>query len=359
MHDRFNEWYRQARIKRDEEQLNKRWKGVEGITKQKDISIPEIVRLYFGLPKSEDGFISTFQNVFQKADKLFPMSRNKNELRVLAGAVIANLLDPARSENSNKVAFSTICANFENLRFKSFLPEILDCARDYLLKRSASLRDYGSDQESISPEVVKGVDSSVVDTALANNDIPGAVKSLVPELNSIINNLNQVTASNTRLNDLLKLQREEINIHWWLFGEFSNDLNISISEIEIPAACLVVGKELADLIHILPGPLAAEAFISKMLKNTGQDLPETITLKKAVNSSNKDWKANWMDRKEFKEYEDLCPVHFAVKKSLETTGTDDWTAAFENMSKLKVNVKLSPIKLALHVYYETLLINNY
>lgn len=358
MHQQFGEWYLRARIKVKEEQLNKRWKGVEGITKQKEINIPEIVRLYFALPIREDGFIDAFQSIFQKSDQLFPMRKNANELRVLAGAVIANLLDTARFKNRNKVALSTICANIEDLRSKPFLPEILDYARKYLLKRSASLRDYDSKQDSISPEGFKGGDLSAIAAAFTT-DVPSAGNLLVGELNSIISNIDQVITSNTRLNSLLKLQREEINIHWWLFGEYSNDLGTSISKIEIPAACLVIGKELADLIHILPGPLSAEAFISKMLTNSDQDLPETITLKNAVNSSKREWRTSWIERKEFNKYEDICPVHFAVKKSLETSGPNDWTAAFENLSKLKVNIKIPPLKLALQVYYETLLINNY
>src|SRR5690606_8992949 len=40
---------------------------------------------------------------------------------------------------------------------------------------------------------------------------------------------------------------EEVNILWWLFAEFSNDVNKKFSEISAKGACLIAAKELSDL----------------------------------------------------------------------------------------------------------------
>ena len=70
-----------------------------------------------------------------------------------------------------------------------------------------------------------------------------------------------------------RLRQEESDILWWLFGEYSRDLEQHISELSLSASCIIVGKELADLILVFPGPIPAKTdiFLQMNTSSNGTD----------------------------------------------------------------------------------------
>jgi hypothetical protein len=190
------------------------------------------------------------------------------------------------------------------------------------------------------------------------NYIAGKVPQILLDLNSsvtkLVDAINTISEKATR--ELL-LQQEETDILWWLFAEYSNDRKMKMAEVAHPAAAIITGKELGDLTTTLPGPVAAEAFIDKMLQTVAKNRKhKETTVQEAIIATPKDWRAQWIKERNTAPIDDLCSIHFAVERSIETDDADEWMPALERRSGVKGNEAVSPVKLAMQVYKESLLL---
>jgi hypothetical protein len=153
----------------------------------------------------------------------------------------------------------------------------------------------------------------------------------------------------------LRVLREETNILWWLFAEHSRDLGHQMAQLPLPAACVVSGKELADLVEVLPGPLAAVGVLDRMLRAVEPQLRTTTTVQEAVNAAPREWRARWAAGAECERVEDLCPVLCGIRRSLDTNGPDDWIPPVRTLTTVDVLAGLPPVELAVQAYQERLL----
>ncbi len=363
MHKSFADWYRITSIDFREELLKKRWVGIEKFVKSSGLQMAlEVVRLFHTKPFKDNDFIDKYREAFKKADSTFPMRDNDLELQVLAGASIVHHLDTSH-KYATEVALATVCANYTRVASHVVFPEIINIARNYLSEQSINLRSrYKLSRVKISK--INNMDKLMKDLTKAcqANTLPNTappLKESFMKLNTAIKEL--VDSTNKTLievNEYLKLQQEESNILWWLFGGYSNDLECRMADLKVATVCLVAGKELADLTVLVPGPVAVDAFLDKMIRTSIKVLPESIALKDAVNASPIEWRKKWINTKDFGIVEDMCPVHYAVKKSLETGGNSAWVISFEENMKTKADIPVYPLKLALQVYLENLLIES-
>lgn len=361
MHRYFANWYGVAKPEPKGDVLENRWTAIESIVG--DISNQnafELVRLFHNRPVKESASVEHFRNAFKEVDPAFLMRDNALEVRVLAGATIAHILDQEPSDILDATALATVCATYQGLRPQILLPDIVQYARDYLVKESIRMREHQnvstlSVNAPITKDVVKTLKAAITGNTLT--DSPEALISLLEKLSNTIVKVVEITdGATSTLSNNSKVQQEETNILWWLFGEHSRDQERHISKVEYPGVCLVIGKELADLTSMLPGPRPAIAFLDKMLRTAKADPPESTKLLDAINNSSREWRSTWIASKDFKVVDDICPVHFAAGKSLETKGQNDWVSAFEGGTGLKARKTIPPLNLSLQTYEESLLI---
>ncbi len=207
----------------------------------------------------------------------------------------------------------------------------------------------------VTKEMVKTLTAAITEDTLTTS--PEAITGPLEKLSAAIGKLVEATNGVTNaLANNSQIQLEETNILWWLFGEHSRDQLLHMSEVGFPGACLVVGKELADLTVILPGPRGAIAFLDKMLRTAKATLPESTKLLDAVNDASKEWRSEWISSFNFQVVEDLCPVHLATARSVDMTGKSSWVAAFESATGLKARKPITPLNLSQQTYEESLLI---
>jgi hypothetical protein len=343
MHRFFADWYRLAKIEPKEEFLEKRWKGIESMVDSSSVNLAlDVVRLFHGKPPNDSEFFEKYRDFFQKADTTFPMRNNDHELVVLAGGSIARFLEVSGGL-ADKVALATACAACQGLAPERPLPEIIDIARNYIEKRSVTIRSHREIQHF-----------TAADFGLAGQPAPPPT---VDVLQTAIQKL--ISSANNAINELdrsLQIEREESNILWWLFAEHSNDMNCRIADMKLPVVSIISGKELADLTAFLPGVFSAEAFLDKMLRFANKKLKE-ITLREAVSNTPGEWKNKWIREKEFGIVKDLCPVHFALSESVQA-GQEAWVTIFENSSGITTDKPISPVRVALQVYQESLLLKS-
>jgi len=356
MDTNFGEWYRSAHLEPDDKLLKKRWKGIEGFSKDiTGLVILDLARLLHAQnPKGLD-FEKQFRSAFFRADSAFKMQGNDHELAVLAGATIAYILS-RKNSLGNVAALATICPSFQGKAKTAKVPDIQDRARKYLVQRSASLRtSAGAMGKRISApqidELLKTISEACSTNALTN--LANPLNDLLTKLGKA---LQRIVQSTNHLQRNQWLCCEELEMLWWMQGKHSRDLEVPLDQIDLTAASIVAGKELADLTKVLPGPFASRAILHQILLREDSDINNEVVLSSAISALDQEWRQKWIQGLRDSETIDLCPVSFTVKKSLETNNARDLSAAFKKVTALSANVKIEPVGLAVQVYEESLFV---
>jgi hypothetical protein len=361
MHRFFANWYALVRPEPSSDLLDKRWAGIEtycGAAKEDHVF--ELVRLFFSRPVLNESSEEEFRKAFKDADSAFLMKDNDVEVQVLAGSAIANILDQQPSNLTDATALSVLCAHCRNLRSPVLMPDIISYANDYIATESVRVREANALDEikvatPIKPEELSSLADSLKDNSLPTN--PDALVKLIEKMASATVTVSRMAEDSiSKLTSNIAVQQEETNILWWLFGEHSRDREIPVGTIDFPGLCLLVGKELADLTTLEPGARPAPAFMNRMLRTGRVNLPESITLAEAVNSSAREWRRAWMNSNDPDTVWDICPAHFAASKSLETEDAGAWVSIFETRTGFDPSRRLAPLDLAMQTYQEALLI---
>jgi hypothetical protein len=343
MHKDFSEWYRIAKIEPKEEWLTKRWDGVEKISEKIDsdqsLKWLELVRIFYLNPAKNKDFMESYSGIFQHFDKAFPMRDNQIELSILSGAAIVNYIQNNTSDTADALALATVCTDCQGMAPLIPVAEIKGLAQKYLSERSANLQRIEelptiSELETDLIEKLKALPTNAPGSSYTNSihkPIRDMFNSLVGTLESIEKNF-----SSTRkvIESRMSFQQEETNILWWVFGGYSRDLEKPMTDFEVPAASLIAGKELADLITNIPGPFSARAFLDKILFPGQHEEQKPVTIKDAVNKTPKKWRERLLQKINIDILKDFCPVLCAVKSSVETDGQDDWLPFFKKSTQI-------------------------
>lgn len=358
MHKFFADWYRLAKLQTTSEELGNRWQGIESLVKGANYRTGlELVRIFYGRPLKQNTSLDNVHNAFKEADQTFPLRDNELELRVLAGAAIVYLLEQEPNKKTDAVALATLCAYCQKLRSEVLLPDVVDYAKDYVINEAVRVRTLGTPRMAkvIGDEIQPSLDA--LKAACTGTNLANIAEPITPPFEAITKVLNHLTEVANEgmetLADNLKVQQEETNMLRWVFGEHSSDLNKRMSDVPFSGACLVAGKELADLTVLKPGPRTAVAILDKMLHTSFPRMKKATTISEAVNALPQKWVELFVSEGAYPEVDDLCPVRTGVNKFVEVG--DGWTSAFERVTGLRVDQQLSPLELALEMYQEQIL----
>jgi hypothetical protein len=264
----FGEWYRSAELEPKNGELELRWLGVEKHRVTIDTAFGvDVVRLFLGISEPADEFISQFRQPFFDADSSgFRMSGNGLELRVLAGAVLFEILG-RKDAYSDGIALLLIAAAAPELRKKAtVLKDILTSASNHLFDRSTSVRRVGIKAKvsfaSIETELGEMVQ-------LASTNPAGIWKPAETALRQTAENIsklsNYVDGRFRLVQQHYENISEEANIVWWLFAGANRETLEAYSGDKPVTAALSSARDLASLTLVLPPPLAASAYLERCL----------------------------------------------------------------------------------------------
>lgn len=332
MHKDFAEWYRVAGIPPNGETLPKRWEAIEKYQAGRE-EIVSLTRIFYRLGKSGPEFENAFRTVFQTVDPAFQMRNNDQELLVLAGAKLIDTIERSSIEIGDFAALSLVCAAAQNLRGTAPIAEIPEIAARHLGKRAVDRTRQGG----------------------GGSDSDSARKTLFDALTTAGAPLSGLSTELERLQRELAVVSEESNMLWWLFSEFSHDLKQPWAKSTVPATALVSGKELAELTRVLPGPIAAAAFLDRIIRFAKAKPPSTILVVEAINDATLDWRRTYAERNCPAEIEDLMPLSHGVKISLTAPEADAWFIAFKTGTGISADSKVVPHVLAYQMFLEGLL----
>lgn len=325
MHNYFGDWYRSAGVPPDNIPLAKRWDAIEAFNADA-ADVASLTQLFYQLSLSDASFLQRFRTTFNTADPNFQMSGNDRELLVLAGAALVDVMDNRAREIADLGGLCLVCTAFQNVRAAA-VPQIPEIAAKYLSERSANR----------AAPVEDSAESKLLDALTAAG---GPYATLAPEFQKV-----QLE---------FPIVAEETNALWWLFSEASRDLNQRLSELPVGAVCLVSGKELADLTRIMPGPLAARAFLDKAIRSGRKKIPASISIADVVNETPKTWRAEHYGKPLPTEMDGVLPINQAVRLSVQAPDDDAWRPMFETATGISAVAKSAPEAFAYQMFLEHL-----
>jgi hypothetical protein len=177
-------------------------------------------------------------------------------------------------------------------------------------------------------------------------DLPTAWKSLVPSLKAAMKDIVQQSA----------IDREELNVLWWMFAGTSTTTGYPIAEMSAGAAVLCCGAELGSQCLIPPtSSLEAMARRAYEVGRKRHDLTDRSIEKIAADWDNQFLSVLVPDEEAqvlAKDYPSLFPLSWICARLLASKGTSSWFSEFERMTGIPSNYACPPANWAIQAFRE-------
>lgn len=342
----FYKWYKKICIDDvSQDQIELRWQGIQSAAEKfYDLNnLFQLIKIYFKLVCKSD-IKKQFVECFSDIDKGFEES-NEEEISLLAGCVLAYLL---QGENAMCTALSLkIMEPFYDVSLK----ELTDFADDKFVEMTRDVKRVEDARDTWQEIGTEWKSELVTDDQFSTE----AHQILADVLEKIQTNLDRLFLENQILKKENIICQERTQILSWIVGEWSDLLEIPLSEVKDINGSMVLGVELASLVKVYPGPYAAEAFLNRMLGKCEKSLSE-VSLTDLIDSQEMDVKNKILNK-----YGDDCerknmPIMSALRGSLTVEEKRDWLPAYRKAWKLNPDeIKMPLIKWTMLIYQECLL----
>jgi hypothetical protein len=265
------------------------------------------------------------------------------------------------SELGELAALAVVCANFQNLRPSPPIGDVLTIAEDCLHKLSAERHEETALPNPTTTVPAMDKFTKQIEEHLGGSRLPEAAEQIKQAFQTLAKALTDTQTAHVKnvqaLERQIRLQAEETQFLWWLFTASSRDLNEPFSRMSCPALCLIIGKELADLTRLSPGPATLPAFMSKVLTQAQITVLDNITIPEAVNAVPDAWLKRIGDDTT-RDILDICPVHLAIDRAVEI-GAVSWPEAYSKATGVATDAALAPVQVSFQFYRERLLLRAY
>jgi hypothetical protein len=313
MHKSFGDWHRNVGIEANADTSPKHWNVINAYQPTAD-EIVAFARLFYGFSGQEEKGLDKFGTALQEVDPTFSMKKDKQQLLLFAGSELISMIEryPERPSLADFAALCLVCGGAQGLRTNVPIPDVPTIAARFIENRT-SHRALSVDTED-------------------NADLPRVEREVV-------------------------IVGEEVNMLWWLVSEFSRDRRQPWKDIGLLATSVISGKELADLTRIIPGPVAAAAFLDRIVRlSDSAKKPKAISVKAAVDETPLEWRQQYDGFKSEDDLRDLAPISNAIKLSLTVSEKGDWSPVFEKGTALEASSRLLPNALAYQIFLERLMV---
>ena len=356
MHRDFPRWHDSIGFGNDQSRQELRWAGVGALVKAAETGkdVEALIRLAFKSRQTAAvDQINKIRQAFYSTDRTFEMGGNDRELQVLAAATLAVLM----VQDSNvgaEVALATTTSSLAGAR-KPDLPMDLSVLAKEAIDQAAETNrkrpDLAAQQQLRAPPLDFG---EAGEKAKGQPNGEGLAEALTLAEKAVTKVFNEITRRQASLaNDLtriLRVQDEELQMLWWLTGRRSFDLDCTFDDVPVEVRPLVFAKELSDSTEFLPGP----ASVKGLLSHAGLKDCKKVALSRVINAAEVAWLRTFMP--EYEPSPVSMPIHYGIKRQLETGVGDAWIAGWAAAVGVDENFAVSPLMLGLLFYCERLLI---
>lgn len=349
MKKQFAELYLRVCAEPKPEQLEKRWQGIEEYCKQDEVDIYNLVKMAYSLSPTVE-FKDEFTTIFQNIDISFQVSFVK-EMELLASICLMELMED--SGMSLHIALAVICVSKYNIQI--LVPELGAAAYKVFGEASSEIREKSVDfKKCSSVDSNEFIESLEELTALEQTHITGLSNALT----EIVNNINIIAQNQNQTFDIINILQEDSDILSWITGSWSNELEKPITKgILQKDVALLLAKELADFVQVIPGPYAFEAFLKKMLDNCKKETKEysLVTIVDSIDDAHKSSILSCYQMEGVKQ--ENTPILFSIKCALDAKQPDVWKSMASNMLSISIeSTEHEALEWAKLLYFECLLV---
>lgn len=344
----FSKWYSKACLKSKNEKIEIRWSTLENYCKKDEHNILELAKLFFELP-TDESFKSDFVQFYNDDDISFK-SEYTREIAVLAGSTLVYLLD--NEEYVNEILLAIMSLSL--IKKDVIIPEIIKRVKETFINICTEIREAEGkqDKRQISIEVSDDIEKALVQWE-DDKDQDNMFRSIVKYIKNLSNN-------ESKLYESLEIYREDSQILSWLIGQWSNDLDKPLNKkLNQSKVALILGKELADFVNIIPGPYPSRICLSRMLSYCKGD-KSSKTLIEMVDLLDDNIKDKITEKYNIIDKGVNTPVLLAINKAMETDECEVWKHTFNKCFSISAeSIELDVIDWAYQLYLECLLIKCY
>ena len=151
----------------------------------------------------------------------------------------------------------------------------------------------------------------------------------------------------------LDIQDEEMEMLWWVIGEYSSSYSCPFTRIPLNARSLVLPIELANMTKFSPGPTSIKALLSR----GGLFGGKKVGVVQVVNAVREDWLRERVSTNLSSGL--MTPIHEAVKRRMETGKGDAWVAGWAAVTQLPESLKMTPLQIGIQFYREALYMKDF
>jgi hypothetical protein len=361
IHPDFADWYRTAAVTVPEGLLPKRWAGIETILKKPTAQLIAALARTYVVGDAAGAFVPEgFREAFKAQDESFPTRDNFPELRVLAGAVLRQVIE-SNNRLSVFAALAITCGAFGAR--STGIPERshLEAAERFLVAHASALRRTSAQSTAqTAPISKKRVVELLPDALFAQNAIANMkdqFQNAFVEIGTALTRTQEVVDA---LSHTVRVREEELNVLWWVQNAVSRHLNRSFKEIGPAAGSIIFAVELAELTTFVPGPIAMSAVLIHSLGLSGlSSSSERSALGASTNATPRDWRESIARNIDLKGLELLCPVFFAIDRSLTTNGPTEWFPVYQKVCDIDLEESIPITALSIQSYRERMLVSSY
>lgn len=355
IHEEFPVWYAEVSIGDDTSIREARWNGIVSLVNEIDhAKIEALLKLISGgrcQPSEQE--LAALYRPFADMDPTFTTRGNTRELQILAGTALVALMDQPDMAMGDVAALGVTTASVSGNR-TLYLPFDLGEAAEHAIKRRGEKNRTRQNIVETEEQLSMAVNLAKAEEILRSRGIdPDSVLEAIGKvMNSVEYRLSKIVSEHARalkaINHFVRVQDEELEMLWWLVGEYSKGYDRPFGDIGRYEKPLVIALDLADMTNVLPGPAAIRA----MLSRAGLGKGDQIKLCDIVNAVDGQWARNRCSMADVSVV--ATPIHEALRRRLETGRSEAWIAGWAAVTELPGDVEMSSFDVGLQFYRETL-----
>lgn len=286
------------------------------------------------------------------ADAAFPedLSENAMELRSVVGIAIGELLTEAPiAEPNGSAVLAALCLRSafalrgveKNQHLRAMFKDLESAAQRLLLQAAQSRRQRSITSSQALEELV---------TTEEDEETEHTLEDVLPIIGSAFQELR---ANATK-------DREELEILWWLFSEYSEIADKLLRDLSPAAAAFCAGVELADKALLPPSP-STIAMIDRAVKTNHGPSGEKLKLEEAL----KGWTKPMMDallvpsaqmKGNPELYPALIPLSWACRKSSADNATGELDKNFTKVTGIDKRVEAAAAEWGAQIFREKIVL---
>lgn len=349
---RTYEWYRVVNTSPAEETIRARKLAVEGLIKKIDESDNYSLLIDcaagtvggFEISFSDSNAINSIVSSIQEHQQAFPsdITDNALELRVCASIAIGEILTrQGQGSSDDAILTSAVLISGFGLKaepqeqyLRAMLSELKDAAHEVSQRAAMEKRERAE------------LDLEAINVA-APPDVAALWKILIPFLKVAFEQLENQARSD----------REELDVLWWLYGNYSAVAHRHLNSLKPYEAALCAGLEVADLTKV-PSCESVRQMVAKAAEaNRKSESLKSSRLESIVRQWNepemKSLAPQESEAQAFvKTYPTLVPLTWLVSRIVESGVKTGWADEFEKKTGIELSSEFGPTVIAKQVFDE-------